>query len=387
MEKTFGQVMQEWLYGQRGYYTRAHIGQDFYTAVSASRLFGGSIARHILSLLDSRELSLPLHIVEIGAHHGELMCDVYDFLGALGVGVVEQTRFSIIEPLGVLREKARENLGAREVAQAGSMGELALGEQESVFVISNELFDAFACELVRVDSGSVDSKNAGSGRALMACVQCDSAGVPMRLVWRDLASLASAASAKSVARAGELDSHTHEVSEQVIERARQTRDFMRRYGVAGGEIPLGWEAFIAELCQNLARAKCWRFLSFDYAGLGEQMLGEQVFSLRGFLEHRVLALPEIMQNLPELFTRCDVTYNVDFALLERVFVAHGARKLFPHTLAQGRLSRLLVEFGLIELLEGLLAHSPSEYRAQSVRARELLSGSLGEKFMGVCFGV
>lgn len=175
--------------------------------------------------------------------------------------------------------------------------------------------------------------------------------------------------------ASQLESSIHH-------RARRVGECMQRFGITSGEIPLGWEEFIAGVCSFASRAKSWRFLSFDYAGLGGEMAGgEQAFSLRGFFAHRVLGFPEIAQNLPTLFTRCDLTYNVDFALLEQMFATHGARTLFS-----GRLSTLLVEFGLIALLEELLAYSPSEYRAQSLRARELLAGSLGEKFMGVCFG-
>lgn len=369
MEKSFGQVMQEWLYGDQGYYRSAHIGRDFYTAVTLSKLFGGSIARHILSLLDSsaldssvlesKALSLPLHIIEIGAHHGELMCDVYDFLSALSVGVMEQTRFSIIEPLESLRKKARETIAQRAITQVGTLDEIALDEGESVFIISNELFDAFACELVRIDGD----------QELLACVCCDGAEAPMSLVWRDLHGLAYGDCA--------MDSS---LESSMRHRARRVREFMQRFGITSGEIPLGWEEFIARICGFASRAKSWRFLSFDYAGLGGAG-GGQVFSLRGFFAHRVLGFPEIMQNLPALFTRCDLTYNVDFALLEQIFAAHGARKLFS-----GRLSTLLVEFGLIALLGELLEHSPSEYRSQSLRARELLAGSLGEKFMGVCFG-
>ena len=51
--KKFSEYMSEWLYGKSGYYaTYKNIGKsgDFYTAVSTSKFFGGTIAKHIISL-------------------------------------------------------------------------------------------------------------------------------------------------------------------------------------------------------------------------------------------------------------------------------------------------------------------------------------------------
>ena len=51
----FSEYMSEWLYGEDGYYaTYKNIGKsgDFYTAVSTSKFFGGTVAKHIISLVD-----------------------------------------------------------------------------------------------------------------------------------------------------------------------------------------------------------------------------------------------------------------------------------------------------------------------------------------------
>lgn len=372
MQYSFGEIMQGWLYGQNGYYHKAHIGKDFYTAVNVSRLFGGALARHIITLLESSQLTLPLHIIEIGAHHGELMCDVYDFLGVLSVGVMEQTRFSIIEPLESLRFAAKENLATRAIAQVGDFDAVELGGGESVFIFSNELFDAFACEVVReaqgrtqmlcgvgewqkVDSSEVDSKGLDSeGEVDSSAVgKVDSRG-SLRLEWCDMAALRHSG---------------------LAQRVQEVKRFMREYGLRTGEIPLAWEGFVRDLCSFAKRAKLWRFLSFDYAPLGSGGL-----SLRGFRAHRVLDFTEIMRDVSLLFGEIDLTYNVDFTLLERLFASNGAHKLF-----QSRLNALLVEFGIIELLQSLLEAYPSEYESQTLRVRQLLGGGLGEKFMGVCF--
>ena len=64
----FSEYMGEWLYGENGYYSSyKEIGKggDFYTAVSTSKFFGGTIAKHIISLVDEGFLSKDGVICEI----------------------------------------------------------------------------------------------------------------------------------------------------------------------------------------------------------------------------------------------------------------------------------------------------------------------------------
>ncbi len=93
--------MQEWLYGKKGYYRKATIGQkgDFYTSVSLSKFFGGAMAFYIIKLLEEEKLFLPLKIVEIGSHHGHFLSDIANFLKTLSVGVIEKCEFVSCEPL------------------------------------------------------------------------------------------------------------------------------------------------------------------------------------------------------------------------------------------------------------------------------------------------
>lgn len=346
MEWSFGDVMEQWLYGELGYYHQAVIGKggDFYTAVSASRLFGGAIARHILTLLESSQLTLPLHIVEIGAHHGELLCDIYDFLDALSEGVMPHTQFTIIEPLAALQARARLTIASRAITQVSGFDDVALGVGESVFIVSNELFDAFACEIVREQGGRREMLCGFANRQNLV-----DSRESLRLEWRDFA---------------------------CAKNAHKVDSFMQHYGLTSGEIPLGWGEFVSRLCAFAKGAKCWRFLSFDYAPLGSRGL-----SLRGYWGHRVLDLAEIMRDTPRLFGRIDLTYNVDFTLLGQIFIENGAREIFCD-----RLNVLLVEFGITDLLQSLLEASPKQYKIEALRVRQLLGGGLGEKFMGISFG-
>ncbi len=107
--RSFGNYMQEWLYGKKGYYRKALIGPkgDFYTSVSLSKFFGGAIAFYIIKLLEEEKLFLPLKIVEIGSHHGHFLSDIASFLNALSVGVMEKCEFVSCEPLKELQNIQR----------------------------------------------------------------------------------------------------------------------------------------------------------------------------------------------------------------------------------------------------------------------------------------
>ena len=70
----------------RGYYTKERtIGKegDFYTAVSTSMFFGGSIAKRLISTIESGFLSSSSYVVEIGAHKGYLLADMIQFIYTL----------------------------------------------------------------------------------------------------------------------------------------------------------------------------------------------------------------------------------------------------------------------------------------------------------------
>jgi len=71
--------MQDWLYGESGYYRDfKDIGKsgDFYTAVSTSRFFGASIANYFYSLIKEDISKRDGWLIEIGAHRGYLISDM-----------------------------------------------------------------------------------------------------------------------------------------------------------------------------------------------------------------------------------------------------------------------------------------------------------------------
>ncbi|WP_000585223.1 SAM-dependent methyltransferase, partial [Helicobacter pylori] len=115
------------------------------------KFFGGAIAFYIIRLLEEEKLFLPLKIVEIGSHHGHFLSDIASFLNALSVGVMEKCEFVSCEPLKELQKLQRTIF--KQATQLDliscALEELDFKEKKSAFVVSNELFDAFACEIVK----------------------------------------------------------------------------------------------------------------------------------------------------------------------------------------------------------------------------------------------
>ena len=99
--------MTDWLYGENGYYaTYKDIGKsgDFYTAVSTSKFFGGTIGKHIISLVDEGFLQTDAVICEIGAHHGYFLADVIEFIYTLRPELLKSFKLVIIERFDNLQE-------------------------------------------------------------------------------------------------------------------------------------------------------------------------------------------------------------------------------------------------------------------------------------------
>lgn len=383
---SFGLYMNEWLYGANGYYSRATKGDekigkegDFYTAVSVSRFFGGAIARHIIDLLECGKLELPLSVVEFGAHSGRLLSDIIDFLDILSVGVLEQTRFFSIEPLELSRKMQAQN---PRITPLKDLSELKLANEKSIFMLSNELFDAFACELVRENH---------------FCFIKDFD----RIVWR---------SDEEIERQIQKLQSQVEQSHTQSEKTRFYKNHLQKMlsqkkldKIQNGEISLGLEPFIRSVCyfiKSQDNLKSWRFLSFDY---GSEVPRDEV-TLRGYKAHRVLSFEEICADLRGLFGKCDLTYEVDFSRIIALFSSFGVRLQ-----TKSRLNAALVEFGIDKLLEEffLFCQNPQNqtsqnqvlqseisqnpkmkiYQQEVLGVRELLSpNGMGERFICVEFG-
>ena len=329
----FSNYMTEWLYGEDGYYaTYKNIGKkgDFYTAVSTSKFFGGSVAKHIISLVDEGFLQKDGVICEIGAHHGYFLADVCEFLYTLRPELLSSFRFVIIERFDDLQEHQRnyfaESFGdAVSLTHYKSLNELSC---ENGFFIANEIFDAFPCELYfKGKTASVENHNV-----------------------------------------------VFDLEDEWVEQKA------KKYYKDRGEIAVGYEEFAKEMA---ASCKKFEFMSFDYG----EMQARPDFSLRVYTKHKVIPffLPEGEEDyIPreELYKKSDITYDVTFAHVKDAYEEAGVS--FVEFKAQ---MTALVDMGILELLEMLQQHADEKiYRQELEKVKILLMPNfLGERFKMIRF--
>ena len=333
----FSEIMQEWLYNPNtGYYTQNHVGKagDFYTSVSVSKFFGGAISRYILRMLDEKRLTLPLHIVEIGSNNGDLIADIAEFLKAFSNVVFIQTSFCVIEPLVCLHTQQKATFQARITARFAkqlhiynNLQMLKDTQPNNVFFISNELFDSMPCDIFYNDKMLYfDGKN---------------------FTW---------------------EKPTSEICE-----------FREKYDIKSAEIPLIWESFI----QNLCNLPCkWIFLTFDY---GDFLAREM--NIRMYMQHKVYNLYEELQNdrLAQFIGKSDITYDIDFSLLKKIFEDNSAKVLCNVTQ-----SKFLIEScEILDIFESFSAHfSTIQLSKQKASLQGLIApNAMGERFKALVCGV
>jgi len=329
----FSEYMNEWLYGEDGYYaTYKNIGKegDFYTAVSTSKFFGGTIAKHIISLVDEGFLDKNGVVCEIGAHHGYFLADVCEFIYTLRPELLQTLNFVIIERFDDLQEHQRkyfaESFGdVVKLTHYKSLSELTC---KNAFFIANEIFDAFSCELyykgktARVENHQVE----------------------------------------------------FDIEDDWVEQKA------KKYHKDRGEIAIGYEEFAKEMAESCDK---FEFMSFDYG----EMQARPDFSLRVYTKHKVLPffLPEDDEDyLPRetLFKKSDITYDVTFAHVKDAFEEAGVD--FVEFKAQ---MVALVDMGLLELLEMLQKNADEKiYKQELEKAKILiLPNFLGERFKMIRF--
>ena len=332
--------MNDWLYAKEGYYAKFRdIGKsgDFYTAVSSSMFFGGSIAKRFVKSVEEGFLPVDTTIIEVGAHKGYMLADIVQFIYTLKPTLLETLSFVILEPQEENRVEQiayfKESFGDLvSLKHVNTFDDLSL---ESAFIVANEIFDAFSCELIKGDE---------------------------MLFMRE---------GKPV-----FDSQDE-----------QTRILAQKYGVAKGELSVGFESFAASMAKAI---KKFEFVTFDYGDKEKR----NDYSIRIYHKHQsypFFALTEFVEDenekpkgvsLESLYMQSDITYDVNFTHLIDAFSASGIRcDIYKTQLA------MLVEFGIIELLDMLLQNTDEKtYNAEMNRAKVLIDPTfMGERFKGVVF--
>ncbi|MRI58846.1 MAG: hypothetical protein C6H99_04995 [Epsilonproteobacteria bacterium] len=326
--KPFSLFFYEWLYGERGYYANfPEIGKsgDFFTAVSVTPLFGGAIANHIYRRIKRGELNPKATIFEVGAHRGYLLADIVQFLYTFEPDLINSLSFAIVEPFESLRAVQKEyfqsSFGDR--VKLRHFKDFSEVECEEGFVVANEIFDAFPCELIyKEQMGYVED---------------------FKIIW------------------GEMD-----------------EDIMRianRYGQTKGEVARGYERFAMKMAEAFGTCE---FVTFDYGDLEVR----NDFSIRVYTKHRVYPLFDEALDIKQAFGRSDITYDVNFSHLIDAFEDAGWQKSAYKTQMVA-----LVDFGIMELLEKIMEVKGFElYKRELEKVKVLINPSMmGERFKMVSF--
>jgi SAM-dependent MidA family methyltransferase len=330
----FSEYFEKWLYGSDGYYSNYKtIGKegDFFTAVSSSMFFGGTLGKRFVDIVNEGFLPPNSTVVEIGAHHGYLMADMIQFIHTLKPELIENLEFVIVERFEELQKRQKEYFknsfgDAVKLKHVNSIDEL---ECENAFIVANEIFDAFPCELIYTNKEGVREQ-----------------GV---------------------------------VKEDKIEFIKCEDEYLNticdNYKVTKGEIGIGYEKFARTLNKNINR---FEFITFDY---GEKYPRND-FSCRIYSKHNVHPLFEEELNLKEYYGKSDITYDVNFAHIIDSFADVGVTDHIYKTQLKA-----LVEFGIIELLDMLKQNADEQtFIRESGRVKTLLNPTgMGDRFKMTLF--
>lgn len=330
----FSTYFNDWLYGQDGYYTKYRtIGKDgdFYTSVSTSKFFGGSIANKAIQTIKSGFLPADTTIVEVGAHHGYLLADMIEFIYTLEPELLNTLTFAIVERFPNLQEQQKkyfkESFGdAVNLVHYNDISEIKL---PSALIVANEIFDAFSAELVYTTQE----------------------GIRKNLIVNE-----------------------HQLEFELCQDA-YLNEICDKYSIQKGEIALGYEEFAHNLTQNINK---FEFITFDY---GEKYPRND-FSIRIYHKHKVFPLFQEDLILHELFGKSDITYDVNFMHLIDSFKKANIKNVSYQTQLKA-----LVEFGIIALLE-ILKEKAGEtaYLREVQKVKTLLEPTgMGDRFKVAVF--
>lgn len=325
----FNQYFNEWLYGEDGYYsTYKQIGKegDFYTSVSTSSFFGGTIAKKIIKTIEDGFLPKNTTILEVGAHHGYLLADVIQFIYTLKPDLLNTLNFAIVERFENLQTQQKKYLqesfgDAINLRHFNDIKEVKL---DNAFILANEIFDAFDCQLVYTNKDNI-LQHAVVNKHKIEFEDCK--------------------------------------DENIISHCK-------KYNITKGEVALSYKEFIDTLCTNF---KTFEFLTFDYG----DRYPRNDFSARVYEKHNVHPIFEEDLDLEKLYKKSDITYDVHFNYLSDLFKENNIKNIKFNTQLKA-----LVEFGILELLEVLKANvDESTYLRETQKVKILLEPTgMGDRF-------
>ena len=319
----FSEYMNEWLYGEEGYYKNFKTigkGGDFYTAVSTSSFFGASIANHFYTLLKEAKADRNGWLIEIGAHQGYLLCDMIQWLYTCEPTLVKTLKFGIVERQPNVRKVQLAYIKERfgDDIHITHFNDIEDVEVDYAFVVANEIFDAFPCELLKDKKIAVVNNH--------------------KIEWEDAND--------------------------------ETLAWAKSHHLTQGEIAVGYEEFAKHMASGIDKCD---FVTFDY---GEKYVRND-FSIRVYRKHEVYPLFDEALVLSESYRNDDITYDVNFEHVSTTFKEAGFCEVAYETQA-----RALIRFGLIDILEQFSKQTtPARYASEADKIKTLISPTMmGDRF-------
>jgi SAM-dependent MidA family methyltransferase len=196
-------------------------------------------------------------------------------------------------------------------------------EVDYAFVVANEIFDAFPCELLKDEKIAVVSDH--------------------KITWEDA---------------------PHEMLE-----------WAKTHYLKQGEIAVGYEAFAQAMANGIKKCD---FVSFDY---GEKYVRND-FSIRVYRKHETFPLFDEELTLADSYRNDDITYDVNFGHVIEAFEDAGFTTADYETQA-----RALIRFGLIDILEMFAKQAEnSAYAREADKIKTLIAPTMmGDRFKMVHF--
>lgn len=325
----FNKYFNDWLYGNNGYYANyKEIGKegDFYTSVSTSSFFGGTIAKKLIDSIEKEILPKNTTLVEVGAHHGYLLADIIQFIYTLKPKLLDTLNFAIVERFENLQKQQKNYLKESfgEIIKIKHYNDISEVKLDNAFIVANEIFDAFGCDLVYTNKDGI-LQNAYVNDHKIEFEDC-----------QDI---------------------------ELIEHCK-------KYSIEKGEVCLDYKEFVQTICKNI---NSFEFLTFDYG----DRYPRNDFSTRVYESHNVHPIFDEEIQLKKLFKKSDITYDVHFNYLKDLFLQENVKSVKFDTQLKS-----LVDFGILDLLEILKANvDENTYLRETQKVKILLEPTgMGDRF-------
>ena len=152
-------------------------------------------------------------------------------------------------------------------------------------------------------------------------------------------------------------------------------EFASKHRQVKGEVAVGYEEFALHMAKGIEKCD---FVSFDY---GERFVRND-FSVRIYENHKTFPLFDEELKLADTFQNADITYDVNFGHVIDAFEEAGFELDKYETQA-----RALVRFGLIDILEQFAKQTTqANYLREADKIKTLIAPTImGDKFKMVHF--